>query len=89
LQVWSCNVLGMETTSKATETSTVTAEDAPLGVQLWPTLTPQQAPNFTLWAVEIVRNEARTYVRWIYHNGNVRTFKLGEQVAVQFVGQQA
>lgn len=81
LQGGTCNVLGMETTSTATQT--VTAEDAPLGVQLWPTTTPAGAPNFTLERVEIVRDAYRTFVRWVYESGNTRTFLLGERVAVK------
>lgn len=60
--------------------ASLVAEDAPLGVQLWPTVSPEFAPNFTLASVEIVRDFYGTRVRWTYENGNVRTFDLGEQV---------
>lgn len=76
----------METTTAAAEfadVTYVTAEDAPLGVQLWPTFVPESAPNYTLMRVETVRTEGRSYVRWIYQNGKERSFDLGQQVAVQ------
>lgn len=66
----------------AAQTTTVVAEDAPIGIQLWPTRSPEFAPNFTLASVEIVRTEVRRFVRWTYQSGNVRTFDLGEKVAV-------
>lgn len=72
------------TQTSITATESVIAEDAPLGVQLWPTRSPEFAPNFTLERVEIVRTEARTFVRWVYQNGNERVFKLGESVTVQY-----
>jgi hypothetical protein len=64
------------------KTASVIAEDAPLGVQLWPTLTPESAPNFTLDRVEIIRGAYGSYVRWVYQNDNTRTFRLGERVAI-------
>ena len=71
----------MNTTAAQTKT-TVIAEDAPVGIQLWPTRSPEFAPNFTLATVEVVRTEVRTFVRWTYQSGTVRTFDLGEQVVV-------
>lgn len=68
------------------ETATVIAEDAPLGVQLWPTISPEAAPNFTLERVEIVRSQIGTHVRWVYQNGDTRVFGLGQAVAVSLVG---
>lgn len=62
--------------------ATVAAEDAPLGVQLWPTRTPEYAPNFTLNRVEVVRTPGGQYVRWVYESGDQRIFKMGELVAV-------
>ena len=59
----------------------VTAEDAPLNVQLWPTRAPKYAPNYTLVAVAV----AGDVVTWTYQNGTVRQFRKGEQVACQFV----
>lgn len=59
----------------------IVAEDAPIGVQLWPTRAPEYAPNFTLAEVAIFRNDAGTFVRWTYDGGNVRTFALGERIA--------
>jgi hypothetical protein len=70
----------METASKF---QTVTAEDAPLGVQLWPTISPEFAKNFTLAEVAVVRTATQTYVRWTYESGYKRTFRVGELVAVQ------
>lgn len=62
--------------------TTVVAEYAPIGVQIWPTTAPQYAPNFTLESVSVVRTRERTYVRWQYENGSTRLFKLGERVVV-------
>lgn len=75
----------------ATATTMITAEDAPIGVQVWPTISPRYAPNFTIAAVEIVTRKLRdtsgTYetsqVIWTYENGNTRTFDLGERVACE------
>jgi hypothetical protein len=72
------------TTQTAIKDQTVAAEDAPIGVQLWPTRSPEFAPNFTLNEVQIIRNEVGTYVRWVYQGDvETRTFKLGEQVVVR------
>ncbi|WGH21373.1 hypothetical protein SEA_EMOTION_24 [Arthrobacter phage Emotion] len=71
-------------TNAATAAETVKAEEAPIGVQLWPTRSPEFAPNFTLAAVETVRNTYGTRVRWVYENGSERWFDLGEDVAVRF-----
>ena len=65
-------------------TQSVVAEDAPLGVQLWPTRSPEYAPNFTLERVETVRDINGTHVRWVYQSGTTRVFRLGESVTVQF-----
>lgn len=51
-------------------TSSVIAEDAPIGVLLWPVTRPEAAPNFTLMEVRVVRRECRNYVTWVYENGN-------------------
>ncbi|MFI7608914.1 hypothetical protein ACIBTV_27890 [Micromonospora sp. NPDC049366] len=61
----------------------VTAETAPLDVQLWPTRAPQYAPNFTLAEVALVHDDNGWHVRWTYQNGNTRRFPLGERVAVR------
>lgn len=64
-------------------TASVIAENAPIGVQLWPTIHPQYAPNFTLAEVQIIRNEIGSYVRWIYEGDvETRTFQVGQVVAV-------
>lgn len=59
----------------------IAAEDAPIGVQLWPTIHPQYAPNFRLAEVITHRNAVRTWVEWIYESGKTRSFELGEPVA--------
>jgi hypothetical protein len=72
----------MSDTIELVET-TVTAETAPLGVQLWPTISPEFADNFTLYSVAVIRTEAREYVLWVYRDGSQRTFDLGEQIAAR------
>jgi hypothetical protein len=67
-----------------TVTETVAAELAPIGIQLWPTRSPEYADNFTLATVSVVRNEVREYVVWTYRSGTTRKFNVGEQVAVKF-----
>lgn len=59
------------------DTYTVTAEAAPIGVQLWPTASPKYAPNFTLAAVTVDDNT----VTWTYESGTTRYFRKGEQIA--------
>ena len=59
----------------------VQAEYAPLGVQLWPTRDAKYAPNYTLAEVQVRRAATRSWVVWVYENGNERTFNLGETVA--------
>lgn len=66
------------------ETTTVIAERAPVGVQLWPTRTPEQADAFTLERVATVRSDLSEWVEWTYQNGSKRTFRVGEEVAVQY-----
>lgn len=62
----------------------VTAETAPLAVQLWPTRAPKFAPNFTLAEVSRSLNGSNgEVVRWTYESGTVRTFTRGERVAVR------
>jgi hypothetical protein len=63
----------------------ISAEDAPIGVQLWLTTHPDYAPNFTLEKVSVIRTETRTYVEWTYQSGTTRTFDVGEQVSCQLV----
>lgn len=69
----------------------VTAETAPLGVQLWPTTDDARyARNFTLESVEIITRKLRdvsgTYARaevvWTYQNGSERHFAPGDRVLV-------
>lgn len=69
------------TTTQQIETYTVIAEDAPTGVQLWPTASPDYALNFTLESVAVIRTSSgRRFVTWTYQNGNQRHFDLGEEV---------
>lgn len=70
------------TSTTTTQTTTVAAEDAPLGVQLWPTTSPEFAANFTLDRVDTMRGVNGTTVRWVYQNGSERFFGLGEEVVV-------
>ncbi len=60
------------TTTPPWTSGTVITEHAPIGVQLWPTRSPKDAPNFTLAEVHMVRNHRGTYVQWVYEGGNVR-----------------
>lgn len=65
-------------------TTTVAAEDAPIGKLLWPVRDPKFAPNFTLAEVQIIRNSIGSYVRWVYEGDvETRTFKVGEQVVIE------
>ena len=61
---------------------TVTAEDAPLGVLVWPVRDAKYAPNFTLERVEVVRTANGSHVVWVYESGLRRYFKVGELVVV-------
>lgn len=69
----------------AEATTTVVAEEAPIGVLLWPVRAPEFAPSYTLMRVETVRTADRHIVRWIYESGQERTFDAGERVAVKMV----
>lgn len=68
------------------QTTTVIAEDAPIGVLLWPVRAPQYAPNYTIGRVEIIRTANQHFVRWIYESGTERVFQVGEAVAVRTHG---
>jgi hypothetical protein len=68
---------------------TIAAEDAPIGVQLWPTLSPESAPDFTLTRVSVVRNAFASWVVWTYMSGQERTFQPGESVVVRVLADQA
>lgn len=78
------------TYAETTAITHVVAEDAPIGVQLWPTTHPKYAPNFTLNSVRVdvstLRSahgsQERTVVVWTYENGSNRAFIGGELVAV-------
>lgn len=73
-------------TNTELHTTTVKAESAPLGVQLWPTRTPKYAPNFTLQSVTRTLDACGgEYVIWTYQSGTTRIFLLGEDVAVEIV----
>ena len=64
--------------------STVVAEEAPVGVPLWPTREPDHAEFFTLVEVQMVRREERSFVRWVYQSGATREFTPGTGVVVLF-----
>jgi hypothetical protein len=71
-------------TTTTTGTTTVPAENPPLGVQLWPTLSPALAPDFTLESVTVYRRRASgDYVLWTFESGQTRRFDIGDMVAVQ------
>jgi hypothetical protein len=64
-------------------TEPVVAEDAPIGILLWPVTRPEAEPNFTLLSVKTYRDADRSYVTWLYENGSERHFSLGEEVFVR------
>lgn len=70
----------MTTATAEMKTTTVIAEDAPIGVLLWPVRSAEYAPNFTLASVTRTRNT----VIWTYEDGTVREFLPGERVACEF-----
>lgn len=73
-----------QTSTAALIDTTVTAESAPLGVQLWPTRSPEFAPNFTLANVtRFLDANGRECVMWTYQSGTNRIFLAGEEVAVR------
>lgn len=61
----------------------VIAEGAPIGVQLWPTRTPELGYHFTLRSVALVRNEVRSWVVWTYEDNQIRTFDVGDRVTAK------
>lgn len=70
----------MNATAQLLDT-TVTAQDAPLGVLLWPVRSPEYARNFTLAAIEQVH--PGILVRWVYESGKTRDFDWDAEVAVR------
>ena len=66
------------------ERTSVIAEDAPIGVPLWPTTHPRFDRNFTLSSVSTVRDSYGTHVLWLYENGETRSFSIGERVSVEY-----
>lgn len=70
-------------------TTSIPAESAPIGVQLWPTTAPEYARNFTLAEVQIVRNAYGSFVRWVYESGTTRHFEIGMQVACRLADAEA
>lgn len=58
----------------------VSAEEAPIGVLLWPVVSAGSEPHYTLAEVQVVRREERSFVRWIYQDGKERTFEVSEGV---------
>jgi hypothetical protein len=68
------------TASTETKMTTVIAEDAPIGVLLWPVREARYAPNFTLASV----TRTATSVIWTYENGSTRHFFPGDEITVKF-----
>lgn len=68
------------------EPTTIAAEDAPLGVPLWPS---HSVRRFTLTAVSVIRDRAGTRVIWLSADGTERTFGVGEQVTVRYPASSA
>jgi hypothetical protein len=62
------------------KTTLVIAEDAPIGVQLWPTVSPEYAKCWTLAKVIRTANS----VIWEYEDGKTREFLPGDKVACEF-----
>lgn len=65
----------------------VIAEDAPLGVALWPPRPGAEgvtlaADDVTLASVGVIRTLAGPFVEWTYRSGRVRAFHVGQPVAV-------
>lgn len=61
----------------------IKAEEAPLGVPLWPTF-PGHEDMVTLSRVEVHRDETKgNTVRWVFRGDQNRYFNLGEIVAIQ------
>jgi hypothetical protein len=63
-------------------TALVAAEDAPVGVLLWPVTHPAAEPNRTLADVSVVSRPTGDVVVWRFQSGLTRTFNLGEDVVV-------
>ena len=61
----------------------VTAEHAPIGVQVWPTIRSDAAPMYTLRTVSLIRVQDGGYVQWTFQNGDTRVFQPGTRVGVQ------
>lgn len=61
----------------------VVAEEAPIGVLLWPVRAPEFEPNFTLESVTVIRDSMGSRVIWTHQNGTKRIFRPGEEVSVK------
>lgn len=72
-------------TARKTSTlvTSVKAEEAPIGMPLWPTRTPEAAVAYTLESVCLVRTATESRVVWTYLNGTTVDYAAGEMVAVQ------
>lgn len=73
----------------------VVAEDAPVGVQLWPSLSPKAGPSLTLESVEVVSRKIRETndgtwyvytdsVTWTYQDGHQERYTISEKIDVDF-----
>jgi hypothetical protein len=71
-----------------TVTKIIKAEDAPVGVPLWPADSEALLPHHTLERVEVVHSVRSVsgghgeFVRWTFVSGTVRSFKIGEEIVV-------
>jgi hypothetical protein len=64
----------------------IRAEDAPLGVPLWPADSEALLPHHTLERVEVVQSvrsfigDYGPFVRWAFVSGTMRAFKIAEEI---------
>jgi hypothetical protein len=72
----------------------IKAEDAPLGVPLWPADYEALLPHHTLERVEVVQSvrslvgDRGPFVRWMFVSGTTRAFRLGEEIVVEVPVEQ-
>lgn len=75
-------------------TKTIKAEDAPLGVPLWPADSEALLPHHTLEQVEVLQSVRSLvgnhgpFVRWTFVSGTTRAFRLGEEIVVAVPAEQ-
>jgi hypothetical protein len=82
------------TDEPTTTTKIIKAEDAPLGVPLWPADSEALLPHHTLGRVEVVQSvralvgDRGSFVRWTFVSGIARAFRLGEEIVVEVPAEQ-